>query len=335
MLAAAITPERGRGAGRRTTVSLAADQRARVRDALRRRRRRSRASSATSSSARSSRGCSRSPSRTTAARWTRSATSCSSRSRRSSRATPEIPFVSTVTGEWSRELGSTRVLVAQRPRAGRFAGGARAAARRRLHDLPRARPAPGARRRPSTSASRRARPEPCCRSLRRSEDERETMLRSLGALCTPRVGTIDWSGLYGERTSARRAAPLPWQHERHWFEDAPRATRLDCPARTAVTRCCAAAARGATHRGNRRSASPTCRTSRTTVSRASRSSRRPRTSRPGSRRRAGCGHERPAVRKIEVERALFVPAEERTELQVAVEDEPRSRSTAPKPTPGR
>ncbi len=56
-------------------------------------------------------------------------------------------------------------------------------------------------------------------SLRRQEDERATMLRSLGQLDTCGAA-LDWAGVCGT-SQPPRLVPLPlypWQHERYWFE---------------------------------------------------------------------------------------------------------------------
>jgi 1-acyl-sn-glycerol-3-phosphate acyltransferase len=54
-------------------------------------------------------------------------------------------------------------------------------------------------------------------SIRRKEDERAAMLRSLGALYAE-GRTVDWSGLHGERVPHVDLPRYPWQRERHWFE---------------------------------------------------------------------------------------------------------------------
>ena len=60
-------------------------------------------------------------------------------------------------------------------------------------------------------------------SLRRMEDEREAMLRALGALYTG--GRMpDWDGLYGGRGHFLELPGYPWQRERHWFEPAAGST---------------------------------------------------------------------------------------------------------------
>jgi 1-acyl-sn-glycerol-3-phosphate acyltransferase len=57
-------------------------------------------------------------------------------------------------------------------------------------------------------------------SIRRLEDEREAMLRSLGALyATGRE--IDWDGLQPHPVRHVDLPRYPWQRERHWFESAP------------------------------------------------------------------------------------------------------------------
>ncbi|HWG44788.1 MAG TPA: type I polyketide synthase [Gemmataceae bacterium] len=67
-------------------------------------------------------------------------------------------------------------------------------------------------------------------SLRRREEERTIMLRSLGLLYT--LGyPIDWAGLMPGPTKNIRLPRYPWQHERCWFEsEESRATRLTAPA---------------------------------------------------------------------------------------------------------
>lgn len=67
-------------------------------------------------------------------------------------------------------------------------------------------------------------------SLRRHEDERATMLRSLGELHAT-GHAVRWEGLHA---GPRRFVPLPlypWQHERCWFEsEESRVSRLAAPA---------------------------------------------------------------------------------------------------------
>lgn len=54
-------------------------------------------------------------------------------------------------------------------------------------------------------------------SLRRGEDDRATMLASLGALYT--IGaSVKWEALYSERAARARLPPYPWLRERHWAE---------------------------------------------------------------------------------------------------------------------
>ncbi len=67
-------------------------------------------------------------------------------------------------------------------------------------------------------------------SLRRHEDERATMLHSLGALYA--LGhPIDWGGLMPEPRRFIRLPLYPWQRERFWHEaDESRVSRLTAPA---------------------------------------------------------------------------------------------------------
>jgi len=67
-------------------------------------------------------------------------------------------------------------------------------------------------------------------SLRRHEDERATMLRSLGALHV--LGhPIDWGGLMPEPRRFIRLPSYPWQRERFWHESGEsRVSRLTAPA---------------------------------------------------------------------------------------------------------
>jgi acyl transferase domain-containing protein/acyl carrier protein len=66
-------------------------------------------------------------------------------------------------------------------------------------------------------------------SLRRREDERATMLRSLGLLYT-RGQSIDWSGVTPGPATALQLPRYPWQRERCWFEsEDSRETRLADP----------------------------------------------------------------------------------------------------------
>lgn len=57
-------------------------------------------------------------------------------------------------------------------------------------------------------------------SLRRKEDERAALLRSLGRLYT-QGRSVDWDGVFEGRRSNARLPSYPWQRERHWFESAP------------------------------------------------------------------------------------------------------------------
>ncbi len=67
-------------------------------------------------------------------------------------------------------------------------------------------------------------------SLRRPEDERATMLGSLGALHT--LGRpVDWAGVVPAPRRLLRLPPYPWQRERFWYESTEsRRTRLTAPA---------------------------------------------------------------------------------------------------------
>ncbi len=69
-------------------------------------------------------------------------------------------------------------------------------------------------------------------SLRRKEDERAVMLRSLGALyaagCMPA-----WQALRQEDARLEPLPHYPWQRERHWFEPTTKDDRVTSPVRTA------------------------------------------------------------------------------------------------------
>ena len=54
-------------------------------------------------------------------------------------------------------------------------------------------------------------------SIRRQEDERAAMLRSLGALYAA-GRSVDWASLYGDHVPHLDLPQYPWQRERHWFE---------------------------------------------------------------------------------------------------------------------
>ena len=206
----------------------------------------------------------------------------SSHERRRSRSCRPSP------ASWAQELGP-RVLVAQRPRAGQLRRGARPADRRRAHDLRRARPASGARRLASTSASANG-AGTVLPTLRRTEDDRETMLRSLAALYAE-GRDIDWRGALRRAEPAHRAAPLPVAARAALARGraARRRQRLAARRGRAGTRCSAASWPWRARSGNRRSAiAQPRRTSPITACRASRSSRRPATSKPGSPQRGGC-----------------------------------------------
>jgi 1-acyl-sn-glycerol-3-phosphate acyltransferase len=57
-------------------------------------------------------------------------------------------------------------------------------------------------------------------SIRRLENEREAMLRSLGALYAA-GRAVDWDGLQPRHVKHVDLPRYPWQRERHWFESAP------------------------------------------------------------------------------------------------------------------
>ncbi|MEO8619716.1 MAG: SDR family NAD(P)-dependent oxidoreductase [bacterium] len=57
-------------------------------------------------------------------------------------------------------------------------------------------------------------------SLRRKEDERFALLRSLAPLYT-QGRAVNWLGVFEEKASSVRLPSYPWQRERHWFESAP------------------------------------------------------------------------------------------------------------------
>ncbi len=56
-------------------------------------------------------------------------------------------------------------------------------------------------------------------SIRRDEDERTAMLRSLGTLYSSGY-PVDWSRLYTERASCVQLPSYPWQRQRCWFDAA-------------------------------------------------------------------------------------------------------------------
>ena len=66
-------------------------------------------------------------------------------------------------------------------------------------------------------------------SIRRMEDERPVMLRSLGALWT--IGQkVNWPAFYPAGGAARIKLPsYPWQKERHWFESNSETTKPTTP----------------------------------------------------------------------------------------------------------
>jgi acyl transferase domain-containing protein len=57
-------------------------------------------------------------------------------------------------------------------------------------------------------------------TLRRNEDERQSMLRSLAAVYTHGL-PIDWTSVLGTDRNCVRLPTYPWQRERHWFEPNP------------------------------------------------------------------------------------------------------------------
>ena len=57
-------------------------------------------------------------------------------------------------------------------------------------------------------------------SLRRQEDERAALLRTLGPLYT-QGRPVQWDGVFGARRSTVKLPAYPWQRERHWFEATP------------------------------------------------------------------------------------------------------------------
>ena len=66
-------------------------------------------------------------------------------------------------------------------------------------------------------------------SLRREENERATMLASLGALYV-RGAPVDWRALYGAIAPAIPLPTYPWQRERYWLEPAAAPRRIDVSA---------------------------------------------------------------------------------------------------------
>jgi acyl transferase domain-containing protein/NADPH:quinone reductase-like Zn-dependent oxidoreductase/acyl carrier protein len=57
-------------------------------------------------------------------------------------------------------------------------------------------------------------------TLRRNDDERRSLLRSL-AMLYARGRPIEWRGVLGECGAPVRLPTYPWQRERHWFDPAP------------------------------------------------------------------------------------------------------------------
>ena len=57
-------------------------------------------------------------------------------------------------------------------------------------------------------------------SLRRKDDERAGLLRTLGVLYT-QGRPVRWDGVFEGHRSSAKLPSYPWQRERHWFESAP------------------------------------------------------------------------------------------------------------------
>ena len=66
-------------------------------------------------------------------------------------------------------------------------------------------------------------------SLRRKEDERFALLRSLAPLYA-QGRSIHWTGVHEGRQSSVRLPSYPWQRERHWFESASTEERIETSA---------------------------------------------------------------------------------------------------------
>ena len=170
----------------------------------------------------------------TAPRWTRSATNCSPRSRASGRGRRRLPLFSTVTGRpvEGPELGPEYWWDNVR-RTVRFADGVE-----RLIELG-CDAAVELSAQPVLTAAvtecyqHQGKNATVLPSLRRHEDERATMLHSLGSLHA--LGyPIDWAGLMPEPRRFIRLPLYPWQRERFWHEaDESRVSRL----RRRPTRC--------------------------------------------------------------------------------------------------
>jgi acyl transferase domain-containing protein len=73
-------------------------------------------------------------------------------------------------------------------------------------------------------------------SLRRQEDERAVLLRSLGALYSHGYA-IDWSSLHPHGGRCVRLPTYPWQRQRYWLEStSPQAGRVGGPDRASASR---------------------------------------------------------------------------------------------------
>ena len=57
-------------------------------------------------------------------------------------------------------------------------------------------------------------------TLRRNDDERRSLLRSLAVLYA-RGRSVEWRGVLGQSGAYVRLPSYPWQRERHWFDPAP------------------------------------------------------------------------------------------------------------------
>ena len=69
-------------------------------------------------------------------------------------------------------------------------------------------------------------------SLRRKEDERSALLRTLGPLYT-QGRAVHWDGVFEGHRSAVKLPAYPWQRERHWFEATPSDDDADARSPTA------------------------------------------------------------------------------------------------------
>ncbi len=173
-------------------------------------------------------------------------------------------------------------------------------------------------------------------SIRRNEDEREAMLRSLAALYAE-GRDIDWRGLYGERSRHVELPRYQWQRERHWFEDAPLGGNNGwLPGEDGghpLLRRMLAVARPIweSHARHRQPAVP--RRPRR-AGRADLPGRRPRRGRARRGAPAGRTSGRPSATSSSSARSSL-PAEERTQLQLAVEDNRFEVHSRRRATPGR